>query len=83
MSGVRQSGKEHAMSPSAITRSFDIRRNPDGSIDFDHYRRAAARERQQTLRQAFEPCAGALGRLAALIIARSIRIVASSRMLVR
>ncbi len=32
-----------------MTASSDIRRHPDGSIDFDHYRRAAAHERQQAL----------------------------------
>ena len=33
-----------------MTPSCDIHLRDDGSIDLDHYRRAAARERQQRLR---------------------------------
>jgi hypothetical protein len=35
-------------------RSHDIRRHPDGSLDFDFYRRRAARMRAKTRRHWFE-----------------------------
>ncbi|MDQ8731784.1 hypothetical protein [Bradyrhizobium sp. LHD-71] len=41
-----------------------VRRNADGSIDFDHYRRAAARERTRTIRHTFGRCGAALGAVA-------------------
>jgi hypothetical protein len=56
-----------------MTASSDIRRRPDGSIDFDHYRHAAARERQQTLRQTFGRLAAVARRAAAMLAERSAR----------
>ena len=52
-----------------MTPSPGIRRHPDGSIDVDHYRRAAKRERQDAMRRAFGRCAGAI----AIIVDRSKR----------
>ncbi len=53
-----------------MTASSDIRRHPDGSIDFDHYRRAAARERQQAFRRTFDWFAAVARRAAAMLANR-------------
>jgi hypothetical protein len=57
--------QEHAMTPTS-----DIRRRPDGSIDIDFYRQAAAHERQQMVRRAFARCKGAINRFFAIVGAR-------------
>jgi hypothetical protein len=57
-------GKEHAM-----TSSPGIHRHPEGWIDIDHYRRVAARERQEATRRALDRCAGALGKLVTIVVA--------------
>jgi hypothetical protein len=57
-----------------MTASSDIRRHPDGSIDFDHYRRAAARERQQAFRRTFDQFAALARRAVAMLANRSGRI---------
>jgi hypothetical protein len=49
----------------AMTSPSDFRRTSDGWIDFDHYRRAAARERTEARRRAFKGAADALGTAAA------------------
>jgi hypothetical protein len=66
-----------------MTLSLSVRRHPDGSIDFDSYRRAAARERQEAMRLAFDRSAGAIGKAVAMIFARTTRAFPSSGSLAR
>jgi hypothetical protein len=61
-------GKEHAM-----TLSPDVRFHDDGSIDFDHYRRVAARERQEKLRRAYGRFAAAVAKLLSALADRPAR----------
>lgn len=65
-----------------MTNSPDIGRHPDGAIDFDFYRRAAARERHEALRRIGRRCAVAI-RLVPMIVSRSARLLASPRPLLR
>ncbi len=68
-----------------MTPSPGIHRHPDGWIDFDYYRRAAARERREARRSAFDRSAAAIGKAAAAIVifARSTRLFLSPRSLAR
>jgi hypothetical protein len=61
-----------------MTASSDIRRHPDGSIDFDHYRRTAANERQQAFRRAFHHGRGTFFKLVS--VARSGRVFSFSQL---
>jgi hypothetical protein len=61
-----------------VTASSDIRRHSDGSIDFDHYRRTAARERQQAFRRAFHRWRDAFFKLVS--VARSGRVFSFSHL---
>lgn len=63
-----------------MTPSPEIGRHPDGSIDFDFYRRMAARERHEALGRIGRRCAAAITTLIAIIVARSTRIRWSTRM---
>jgi len=45
-----------------MTQVPDVRRHPDGSIDFDFYRRRASRRRQHARRLVFEHCLRTIGR---------------------
>ena len=44
------------------------RRNPDGSIDYDYYRRRAARQQQQEIRAVARRAAGLIRPLVALAL---------------
>ena len=68
-----------------MTPSPSVHRHPDGWIDFDYYRRAAARERQEARRRAFDRSASAIGKVAATIVifVRSTRLFLSPRSLAR
>jgi hypothetical protein len=52
------------------TQNLDIRRHPDGGIDFDFYRRQARRRRQAARRLTFRRCLVVAGR--ALQLARAM-----------
>ena len=60
-----------------MTPSASVRRHPDGSIDFDSYRRAAARERREAMAGAFACGAHAIGKAMTMIFARSARLLPS------
>jgi hypothetical protein len=45
-----------------MARPLDIRRHPDGSIDFDFYRRRATRQRQFARRAVLRYCLILVGR---------------------
>jgi hypothetical protein len=47
-----------------MIKSLDVRRNPDGSIDFDFYRRRAIRRRRLALRLVLKNRLAAIGRVA-------------------
>jgi predicted rRNA methylase YqxC with S4 and FtsJ domains len=47
-----------------MIKSLDVRRNPDGSIDFDFYRRRAIRRRRLALRLVLKNRLAANGRVA-------------------
>lgn len=75
---MRATSLEPAMTPSP-----DTGRHPDGSIDFDFYRRAAARERHTALRHIGRRCTAAISRLGATIARRWARMLVSPRPLPR
>jgi hypothetical protein len=60
-----------------------IHRHPDGAIDFDHYRRAAARERAAALRDTAELLTAAIGKAVAVIAARLPQKLAAPRLQTR
>jgi hypothetical protein len=47
-----------------MIKSLDVRRHPDGSIDFDFYRRRAIRRRRLALRLVLKNRLAAIGRVA-------------------
>jgi hypothetical protein len=47
-----------------MNKSLDVRRHPDGSIDFDFYRRRATRRRRLVLRLVLKSRLAAIGRVA-------------------
>lgn len=58
--------------------SADVRRNPDGSIDFNYYRRRAARERRIAQRNWFKRSISAVMRLLAAFAAAPERALGNS-----
>jgi hypothetical protein len=61
----------------------DIHRYPDGSIDFGHYRRAAARDRAAALRHTAKLLTAAIGKAVAVIAARLPQKLAAPRLQTR
>jgi hypothetical protein len=57
----------------------EIHRHPDGSIDFDHYRRDAARLRTVVLRSTSCRIAATLAQIAAAFIAKAPRKLSAPR----
>ena len=55
--------------------SLDVRRHNDGSIDFDFYRRCAARRRRLAKRMVVKHCLTAIGRAAKASISAMARPV--------
>lgn len=66
-----------------MTPSASVHRRPDGSIDFDSYRRAAASERQEAMACAFARAAHAIGKAVTVIFARSAKPLPSHGSLAR
>ena len=60
--------------------AYEIRRHPDGSLDFDFYRRRAARLRRRAMRDALKAKAAPLARVlvAAAILAVTVCLVPSA-----
>jgi hypothetical protein len=60
--------------------AYEIRRRPDGSLDFDFYRRRAVRLRRQAMRDALKAKAVALAKVlvAAAILAVTVCLVPSA-----